>query len=81
MVQGRFAGIVRKAALYTDHGVPEYWILDPEGDAITVNELVDGQYVPVLSHDGVARSNVIPGFQVEPNEIFSEPEWLQNDDD
>ncbi|HEY7032438.1 MAG TPA: Uma2 family endonuclease [Thermomicrobiales bacterium] len=69
--------IVVKAALYATFGVPEYWLVDPEQDSIRVQTWRDGVYVPVTSTDGIARSLVLPGFGVDPVELFAEPAWMQ----
>jgi Uma2 family endonuclease len=70
--------IVIKAALYATFGVPEYWLIDPETDSILVQTWRDGVYVPVESADGLARSHVLHGFEVNPVEIFAEPAWMQH---
>jgi Uma2 family endonuclease len=70
--------IVIKAALYATFGVPEYWLVDPEDDKILVQTWRDGVYVPVRSTDGIARSEVLPGFEVNPSDIFAEPAWMQH---
>lgn len=62
--------LLRKAALYASFGVPEYWILDPENDSVTLFALVEGQYVTVPNVDGVSRSTVINGFEISASEIF-----------
>lgn len=60
-----------KANLYMHAGVPEYWIVDPESEAITVYVLSGGGYLPSVSAGGVARSQVLPGFEVVVAEIFA----------
>jgi Uma2 family endonuclease len=73
----RMQDLVRKAALYADHGVAEYWIVDPESEKIGVNVWRDGQYVAASTEDGIARSVVLPGLELSSNEIFALPEWLR----
>jgi Uma2 family endonuclease len=70
--------VIIKAALYATFGVPEYWLVDPEHDSIIVQSLRDGVFVPVSSTDGIARSLVLPGFEVDPAEIFAEPSWMRS---
>jgi Uma2 family endonuclease len=72
----RIHDVVTKAALYATFGVPEYWLVDPERDTIAVQTLRDGIYVPVESTDGIARSLALPGFEVNPTDVFAEPEWM-----
>ena len=71
----RAQDVVKKAALYMQFGVPEYWIVDPERETIAVNELREGQYVHVPNRRGVAHSTVIPGLKVRVADIFAMPEW------
>jgi Uma2 family endonuclease len=64
---------VRKLAIYGRHGVPEYWIVDPEWDRIEV--LVregDALVRRALHESGEIRSLVaLPGFAAPLAEIFS----------
>ncbi len=51
----------RKRAQYSARGIPEYWIVDPQEQAVTVLQLEEGQYVEV----GVFRDDeplVSPAF-------------------
>jgi Uma2 family endonuclease len=72
----RAQDVVRKAALYTQFEVPEYWIVDPEAETIAVNELREGQYVHVPNRRGIARSAVIPGLKVRVAAVFAMPGWM-----
>ena len=63
--------VITKAAIYALFGVPEYWLVDPEAETIRVQILRDGVYHPVESIDGIARSQVLPGFEVNPTDIFA----------
>jgi Uma2 family endonuclease len=76
----RAVDLIKKAALYLNYAVPEYWVVDPESETITVNVLVDGQYIARDNTDGQATSLVLQGFSVNPETIFSEPEWLRSAD-
>ncbi len=69
--------VFTKAVLYATFGVPEYWLVDPEGDSILVQIWRDGVYVPNTSKDGIARSIVLPGFEVDPTVLFAAPSWMQ----
>ncbi|MEM9367895.1 MAG: Uma2 family endonuclease [Planctomycetota bacterium] len=52
---------------YEKAGIPEYWIVDPEGKAITVLVLVDGGYIDhgVFGVDQEANGQLLPGFGVD----------------
>jgi Uma2 family endonuclease len=41
----RTADLLLKPALYEDAGVGSYWLFDPEAEALTVLELVEGVYI------------------------------------
>ncbi len=62
---------VDKKALYEQAGVKEYWILDPEAQAIEVFALVKGAYQLHCRTAAVesARSKLLPGFKVSFNEL------------
>lgn len=60
-----------KFALYERAGIPEYWIVDPVGEAIGVHTLTDGQYTAVpLNDQGEVVSRVLPGFTLDPAVCF-----------
>jgi Uma2 family endonuclease len=69
--------VVTKAAVYASFDVLEYWLVDPERETILVQSLRDGVFVPVESGDGIARSLLLPGFEVDPVDVFTPPAWLQ----
>ncbi|KLL12310.1 MULTISPECIES: Uma2 family endonuclease [Protofrankia] len=48
-----------KFDLYRDHGVPDYWLVDPDGPRIDAYRLVDGAYVPAASATGDEELTVI----------------------
>jgi Uma2 family endonuclease len=62
---------IRKAALYADSGVPEYWIVDPEKREFQLLTLEQGQYEPAEAVDGRFLSTVIPGLVVDPATLFA----------
>jgi Uma2 family endonuclease len=67
---------IKKAALYATFGVREYWIVDTEAETIFVQVLRDGVFVPLVSEDGLVRSEVLPGFEVDPKGLFAMPDWM-----
>jgi Uma2 family endonuclease len=62
---------IRKAALYADSGVPEYWLVDPEKRDFQLLTLEQGQYEPAEAVDGRFHSTVIPGLVVDPTTLFA----------
>jgi Uma2 family endonuclease len=70
--------IVTKAAIYARLGVREYWIIDPENESILVQVLRDGKYLEFTSKDGFARSEILPGFAVDPKLLFAWPDWMRS---
>ncbi len=60
----------RKFVLYADHGVKEYWIVDPLADTIELFENRAGAWQMLTADElGRIRSKVLNGFWIK-------PEWL-----
>jgi Uma2 family endonuclease len=72
----RAQDLVRKAALYLHHGVPEYWVVDPDLETVAVNTWQDGQYAPLVPAGEFINSSVLPNLRIKRQEIFAIPEWL-----
>jgi Uma2 family endonuclease len=57
----------RKFVLYADHGVKEYWIIDPLRITVEFYENQDGEWVEIQPDEqGRLRSKVLPGFWLKP---------------
>lgn len=71
--KGRQRDLKVKRAEYARAGIPEYWIVDPQRQVITVLTLADGQYVEhgVFGIGETASSVLLPGFAVSVVETFS----------
>jgi Uma2 family endonuclease len=67
-----------KRAIYAEHGVSEYWIVDPEQKQITVLSL--DQSTKAYREQGVFKSGqqatsvMIAGFAVSVDAVFSQPQ-------
>jgi len=62
-----------KMADYALHGVREYWIIDPENCSVEQYLLQQNQYQLVQKiKEGVLKSEMITGFQIEVPFIFEE---------
>ena len=63
----------RKARIYAQSGVPEYWIVNPQTETITVLKLENGAYVEhgVFARGQVATSLILTGFQVSVDDAFN----------
>ena len=75
MSQDRRRDLVMKRGWYAEAGVPEYWIIDPVNDTITILELSTGEYVgrAVLGRDDTLTTPTIPGFALALERLFSNP--------
>ena len=67
--------IVEKRADYAEAGVPEYWIVDPRDETITVLALEGGAYVEhgVFAVRDSAASSSLDGFAVDVAAVFAAP--------
>ena len=64
---------VAKRTQYEGLGVPEYWIIDPQGETILVLTLVDGAYreAATLSGEMVVRSPLFRSLDITAAEVFA----------
>ena len=63
-----------KRDLYAGAGIPEYWILDPVNDVLTVLELSGDEYVVrMLGRADTLTTSAIPGFALPLEQIFGDP--------
>jgi Uma2 family endonuclease len=61
----------RKFVLYADHGVKEYWIIDPLRYTVEFYENQEGEWLEIKPDEqGRLHSKVLPGFWLK-------PEWLE----
>jgi Uma2 family endonuclease len=69
---GRSRDRIEKRDLYEQHGVNEYWLIDPESETVEVLALVKGRYQ--MAHRGhrtePAPSRLLPGFQIDLPYLF-----------
>ena len=61
-----------KLRLYAQHGVTEYWLIDPEARTVAVMLLNDGEYEQAGSfgEGNILSSATVEGFSVAVDEIF-----------
>lgn len=64
--------LVEKRGDYAEGGIPEYWIVNPETETITVLRLEGSAYVEhgVFARGTSAHSALLPGFSVRVDETF-----------
>lgn len=64
--------LVEKRGDYAEGGVPEYWIVNPEDETITVLRLENRAYVEagVYQRGKSAASVLLPGFAVDVSAVF-----------
>lgn len=64
--------IITKRADYAEAAIPEYWIVNPLDETITVLQLVDDSYVEhgIFRRGEQANSQLIANLQVDVDQIF-----------
>src|SRR5688572_24118094 len=63
---------VTKRDVYAQHSVPEYWLVDPETETITVfSNPRDGRYQAEQTVSDVAVSATIPGLSADLKALFA----------
>jgi len=64
--------LVEKRGDYAEAGIPEYWIVNPETETITVLRLEDTVYAEhgVFGRGAEATSVILPGFTVHADGVF-----------
>jgi Uma2 family endonuclease len=73
--------LVRKLMLYLNHGVREYWIVEPDTQTIAVQYLDDGRYVTIPQPDGIVRSHILEGLEFDPRDRLPQPDLFANGDE
>jgi Uma2 family endonuclease len=64
----------RKFVLYAEHGVREYWIIDPLRKTLEFFENRGGEFAPTQPDErGRLCSKVLPGFWLKPEWLAAEP--------
>ena len=68
--------LVVKRVDYAEASVPEYWIVDPDGETVTVLTLAGDAYVEhgVFARGDVATSPLLDGVAVDVTSLFDEAE-------
>ena len=68
--------LVEKRADYAEGGIPEYWIVDPRDETVTVLVLAGGAYVEhgVFRRGDNATSPLLDGFTADVSAVFDAPE-------
>ena len=68
--------LVDKRADYAEAGIPEYWIVDPRDETITVLALEGEAYVEqgAYRRGGKAASPLLAGFAADVSAVFDAPE-------
>ncbi len=70
--EGSERDLVEKRADYAEAGIPEYWIIHPQAETISVLVLQDSAYVEhsVFARGAMATSVVLEGFAVSVSAVF-----------
>ena len=76
MSQDRAKDLIRNRQWYAAAGIPEYWILDPVNDILTILELSGSQYTEraVLGRNDTLTTPTLPGLTIPLTELFDDPD-------
>jgi Uma2 family endonuclease len=66
----RALDLTRKAQLYAEAGVAEYWVADPDEPSLRIYALRGGRYEEIPAEGGRVVSAVVPGLVVELGTLF-----------
>jgi len=71
--EDRHRDLVTKRNEYAEAGIPEYWIIDPLEQRITVLKLKGAKYAIAgeYSEDQFAKSLILPKFSVQVSKVFA----------
>jgi Uma2 family endonuclease len=72
--EDRRRDLIKKRGEYARAGIPEYWMVDPQEERITVLRLASKRYVVhgEFTKGTVATSHLLPGFAVDVTEALSQ---------
>ncbi len=62
-----------KRADYAEAGIPEYWLVDPAAETVTVLQLAEGSYIEhgIFGRGATATSVLLKGFAVDVAALFA----------
>lgn len=63
---------VHKLALYAEHGVAEYWIVDPEDKVFQFMTLVDGSFQIAVPVGDTYKSKLVPTMELNLVDFWAE---------
>jgi len=66
----RTLDLTRKAQLYAEAGVPEYWVADQDEPSLRIYALRGGRYEEVAAEGERVASTVVPGLVVDLGALF-----------
>lgn len=66
---------------YAAAGIPEYWIVDPKSETVTVLVLDGKEYAEhgTFGREDVATSKLLSGFRISVDELFNVPDELEDE--
>lgn len=77
--------LIVKRAIYAQRGIPEYWIVDPKTQSISVNILEGRHYSDTTHAQGTVTPRALPELSIEIAPLFDMSGWFfgasDNDED